>query len=225
MGTRVFQVVKFWSFAFFTVYTQGKICEKLDSALFSTCVNAGLNTTIVGTSNPGKDVIISSLTGQTITELGRCSPFIDFMICSVSVPKCIEGVYQPILPCRRVCEDVVRGCDVHRVRNGNVEWLKGLCKLLPDEDSKSVKCIEPKGFKPLHRKAKSNEQIVDSTGSKQVPAIHIKALTVTFSVVTTFIILTTVIHCYMKKRRIFYMRGYWRHSDEQEEEMAVIVTS
>lgn len=138
--------------------TQGKLCENLHPGLFATCVKAGINTTIAFTtftSNPSsKKVIISSLTSQTINELQRCSPYIGFLICSVSVPKCIEEVYNPILPCKRVCEDVVRGCDVHRIHNGDVEWLKGLCKILPDEDSKDAKCIEPSGFRPLHKKGK-----------------------------------------------------------------------
>jgi len=29
----------------------------------------------------------------------------------------------------------------------------------------------------------------------------------------------------MKKRRVLNMRGYWRHGDVEEEEMAVIVVS
>jgi hypothetical protein len=44
------------------------------------------------------------------------------------------------------------GCDAQRVRRGDVEWLKGLCKLLPDEEAKTGICIEPKDFKPQHNK-------------------------------------------------------------------------
>lgn len=140
------------SFALIT--SQGQLCEKLDSDLFATCVHAGINTTIAFPSNPGKKVIVSTLTSQTITELERCSPYVGFLICSVSVPKCVQGVEKPVLPCRQVCEDVVRGCSVNWVYNGDVEWLKGLCRILPDKDNDN--CIEPRNFQPIHKIGKQN---------------------------------------------------------------------
>lgn len=139
---------------FFLAVSHGQEqCQKLDPSLFPHCIKAGIDATIRIPSKQSKELIFkSNLTRRTIDELKRCSKSMDFLVCSVTTPQCIEGKDGPILPCRRVCTDVLRGCDVQGIRRGDIEWLKGLCKLLPDEDPTSGKCIEPKDFKPQYKK-------------------------------------------------------------------------
>lgn len=141
-----------FSFASLAVSYGQKQCQKLDPKLFPRCIKSGIDSTIRMPSNQTKELIFkSNLTQRTIDELSPCSTHMGFLVCSVTVPQCNEGTDGPILPCRRVCTDVLRGCDVQGVKRGDVEWLKGLCKILPNENPNTGRCIEPKDFKPQYK--------------------------------------------------------------------------
>ena len=68
-------------------------------------------------------------------------------MCAIFVPKCEEESYSPILPCRQVCVDFVKDCEA-KVTNEKLEWIKGLCRLLPATRSNTTDCLEPANYNP-----------------------------------------------------------------------------
>lgn len=83
-------------------------------------------------------------------KLYECSPFADLMICSLYLPKCVEGVYKPVVPCREVCEEFIQGCK-DRLMRSSLEWIVGMCSILPksnkiSKDKTKARCFLPPNF-------------------------------------------------------------------------------
>lgn len=75
-------------------------------------------------------------------KLYECSPYADLIICSLYLPKCVEGVRKPVLPCREVCEEFMKGCK-DRIIKSTLEWIVGMCATLPKSSKFSTG--EPEG--------------------------------------------------------------------------------
>ena len=84
-----------------------------------------------------------------IKPFGSCSPYMNFMICSAYIPRCVSNIEGPYLPCRRVCDEFNDKCR-DKIESNGLEWLIGLCKLLPKNDDPYSgylgRCFEPAGF-------------------------------------------------------------------------------
>ena len=128
--------------------TYGPKCFKTDAKKFPSCVKAGFNFTVVSITygffaNSYKDIV------NNITEkLSDCSRYTSYILCSLYVPRCKEGLAEPWLPCQEVCWEVVRGCGEKMAVHG-LNWMKSLCGLLRSKSKNSGKpddCFEPPGF-------------------------------------------------------------------------------
>ncbi|XP_068733125.1 uncharacterized protein [Montipora capricornis] len=121
------------------------ICHRLKLSLFQRCIKLGYNYTA---RFPEKLTIQESIIGNHLErdtkQFEQCSEHLDTIMCAMFVPKCVEERYGPILPCRWICEDFVRDCEP-KVEFEKLEWVKGLCPLLPSSKSE---CFEPTDYKP-----------------------------------------------------------------------------
>jgi len=80
--------------------------------------------------------------------LRSCSRYSETIMCSLFMPKCVEGVERPILPCRSVCLEFVSGCQNYLSLASHAGLFRALCDLLPEQDFFPNTCFVPKGFKP-----------------------------------------------------------------------------
>lgn len=127
-----------------------EICQRLNPSLFQRCIKAGHNYTAYFPGNTTvHENIIAYHIEREARQFGQCSKYRDTIVCSIFVPKCIEELYRPILPCREVCEDFVRDCEL-KVDSERIEWIKGLCRLLPSiaDSTNTVECFRPANYNP-----------------------------------------------------------------------------
>lgn len=128
-----------------------EICQRLNPSLFQRCIKAGHNYTAYFPGNTTlHENIIAHHIEREARRFGQCSKYLDTILCSIFVPKCVEDLYSPVLPCRRVCEDFVRDCEL-KVDSERIEWVKGLCRLLPSSTankSNRDECFQPANYKP-----------------------------------------------------------------------------
>ena len=134
-------------------------CRKVDKTKFPVCVNDGFIRTSVYLANDmyGYSVIMKKIT----SKLGSCSNYTSFILCSLYVPRCKEDIAKPLLPCRDVCEEFVRGCG-ERMDTSGLNWLKPLCSLLKTNET-DPSCLRPTGFKPSDKPPLSKYAIITDT--------------------------------------------------------------
>lgn len=122
-----------------------RMCHPLNPSLFQRCIEVGYNYTARFPENFTfhENIIGDHLERETL-QFKQCSKYLDVVMCSIFVPKCVEDHYSPILPCRRICDEFVKDCEPI-VNYDKLEWIKGLCRLLPSkqDDKKSTECLEP----------------------------------------------------------------------------------
>lgn len=80
--------------------------------------------------------------------LRSCSKYSEAVLCSLTMPKCVEGVNRPILPCRSVCLEFVGKCQTFLSLASHAGLFRAMCDLLPEQDSYPTTCFMPKDFKP-----------------------------------------------------------------------------
>ena len=81
-----------------------------------------------------------------IPLLQSCSPYSSLILCSLYLPKCVEGVDRPVVPCRSVCLSFVRSC-MDSLRLASMGGMfTSFCDLLPKENSTPGKCLLPDNF-------------------------------------------------------------------------------
>ena len=118
-------------------------CEsiKVDS-----CANAGYNLTarFGATFQNRKGELLKEL----LPPLKSCSLHSSLILCSLYLPKCIEGYGRPMLPCRQVCFDFAKRCEKELQLVSVGGMTTALCDLLPVYDGTPDKCIMPPGFDP-----------------------------------------------------------------------------
>ena len=133
-------------------------CRQVDRTKFPVCVKDGFNRTSVYLANDmyGYSVIMDKIT----EKLGNCSKYTSFILCSLYLPRCEEDISKPLLPCRDVCEEFVRGCGDQMDVSG-LNWLKPLCSLLKTNQN-DPSCIRPTGFKPSTKPLPSKCAIINS---------------------------------------------------------------
>lgn len=78
--------------------------------------------------------------------LNVCSKYSSTIMCSLFMPKCMEGHPKPVMPCRSVCLEFVNKC--HRLLSlaSHAGLFRSLCDLLPEQDALLTTCFVPKGF-------------------------------------------------------------------------------
>lgn len=136
-----------------------KICHRLNPSLFQRCLNLGYNhTALLPEKNASQENIIASNLERDTKQFEKCSEYLDIIMCAIFVPKCEEENYSPILPCRQVCVDFVKDCEA-KVTNEKLEWIKGLCRLLPARRSNNTDCLEPANYNPGDNSSKLTFQI------------------------------------------------------------------
>ena len=127
-----------------------QMCRRLNPSLFQRCINVGYNYTanFPDNFNSHENIIGYHLERET-RRFEQCSEYIDVIMCAIFVPKCVEHHNRPVLPCRRICEEFVKDCE-SRVDFEKIEWIKGLCRLLPTtRNNKNLsECFEPANYKP-----------------------------------------------------------------------------
>ena len=80
--------------------------------------------------------------------LRSCSDYSEAVMCSLTMPKCVEGLSRPVLPCRSVCLEFVGKCKTLLSLASHGGLFRALCDLLPERDTFPNTCFIPKGFKP-----------------------------------------------------------------------------
>ena len=80
--------------------------------------------------------------------LNLCSPYSKTIMCSFYMPKCVEGLQKPVLPCRSVCLEFVNKCQGLLSLASHAGMFRALCDLLPEQDNFPNTCFVPEGFKP-----------------------------------------------------------------------------
>lgn len=135
-------------FLFFYYFTAGPAqCVPLKA---KACTGAGYDFTANFPAVDGKPYqqVNSRSLEFFLSFLNLCSPYSKTVMCSLSMPKCVEGVNRPILPCRSVCLEFVSGCQAFLAAASHAGLFRALCDLLPEQDYFSYTCFVPKGFKP-----------------------------------------------------------------------------
>ena len=133
---------------------EGK-CVSLVDGPFDICTKAGYNNTLP---------FPKELTAELQTELAGLLAFLIYswrncssvdlaaaLECSFLFPKCsAEG--RMVLPCRRVCGELLKQCYNHTVQTGpesveiSMNIILSECLALPDEKPSTKKCFEPPNF-------------------------------------------------------------------------------
>ena len=138
---------------FLPVSVLTEICQELKPSLFQRCINLGYNYTAQFPEDVAlQENIIANQLERDTKHFEQCSEYLDIMMCAIFVPKCVEERNIPILPCRRICEYFVRDCEP-RVEHEKLEWIKGLCRLLPASKGNDH-CFEPANYKPRDTSSK-----------------------------------------------------------------------
>lgn len=132
-----------------------QFCQPLNATLFGQCINkAGYNYTFITNNSdfPAVEELLSFIVQTEISNLASCSAHSALLLCSMYVPRCVEGGNGPSLPCRSICYDVVRGCEDlnETLFYDDLEWIKGMCQLLPNGSSETETCFEPESFRPRY---------------------------------------------------------------------------
>ncbi|XP_020600753.1 uncharacterized protein LOC110039917, partial [Orbicella faveolata] len=128
-------------------------CISLLGGPFDTCTKAGYNNTL-----PLREEVTDSL----LSDLSRYLPYFirawencssvelgAALECSFYFPKCnSEG--KRVLPCRRVCGELLKRCLNHPgqadYREVLMNFVLAQCLSLPNETASSKKCFEPPNF-------------------------------------------------------------------------------
>lgn len=130
-------------------------CVSLVNGPFDICTKAGYNNTLPFPKELTSELEtgIAIFLADMIRSWRNCSP-VDLAAaieCSFLFPKCnSEG--KTVLPCRRVCGELLKLCYNHTVQTGP-EYLElfmnvilSECAILPDEKPSTRKCFEPPNF-------------------------------------------------------------------------------
>lgn len=124
-------------------------CERINTTVLEGCGYIGYNFTAKFSDIGGQDYqtfvkpAVSMLNGL----LENCSSYSKLIVCSRHVPKCVEEVEKPIVPCRDVCEHFVADCSSVLENNKIKKLYSTLCSLLPSASAdNSSTCIRPDGF-------------------------------------------------------------------------------
>lgn len=128
--------------------TKAPKCGKTDAKKFPSCAKAGFNFTVDSISYGILANSSSDIVNEITAKLGDCSNYTSYILCSLYVPRCKEGMSEPWLPCQEVCREFVRGCGTKMDLHG-LNWLKSMCWLLRSKSKNSGKpddCFEPPGF-------------------------------------------------------------------------------
>lgn len=134
-------------------------CRKVDRNKFPVCVKDGFIRTSVYLANDWYGY--SKIMEKIKSKLGSCSKYTSFILCSLYLPRCEEHIAKPLLPCRDVCEEFVRGCG-ERMDKSGLNWLKPLCSLLKTNET-DPSCLRPTGYKPSAKSQLSKYAIITDT--------------------------------------------------------------
>ena len=119
-------------------------CEAIDIEL---CLGLGYNSTgmpnLVGHESQ-EDAKMQLMTFKPLIQYG-CASQLPFFLCSVHVPMCSEKVYEPIGPCRPMCENVRSRCEP-LLQEFGFPWPPALnCTKFPMHNDHQYMCMEGPG--------------------------------------------------------------------------------
>ena len=125
-------------------------CISMNGGPFESCSVAGYNQTfplpkkITNTQKKGISLVLRWM----LKAVENCSEnnVADVMTCSMFAPKCVTGSPNPVLPCRRVCGEFLKQCET-TLRRFHLDYMVGLCLILPNKTASSGTCFEPQNFR------------------------------------------------------------------------------
>ena len=125
-------------------------CISMNGGPFESCSMAGYNQTFPlpeKITNSQKKGMSRGLRVM-LKAIKSCSQnnVADVMTCSVFAPKCVTGSPNPVLPCRRVCGEFLKQCET-TLRRFHLDYMVGLCLILPNKTASSGTCFEPQNFR------------------------------------------------------------------------------
>lgn len=127
-------------------YTSSSVCPKLNSTLFTDCVQAGYNVTAEFYPNEAQKELSDSF-ARMRSKFKNCSSLSSLMTCSVQLPKCPTSA----LPCKEACKKFVSEChNSSNEHDGLIALFSGICELLHSD-----KCL-----------SKPNQTLNDSASGK-----------------------------------------------------------
>ena len=126
-------------------------CASLNDGPFQSCTNiSGYNETFVLPKKIPQSVAdqMARSLQWFLKSLENCSEnnVAEVMACSMFAPKCVTGSPNPVLPCRRVCGEFLKQCET-TVSGFLVDYMVGICQVLPNKTASSGECLEPQDFR------------------------------------------------------------------------------
>ena len=130
-----------WVICFATRGVHAEACEPITADV---CRDVGYNVTrmpnLLG-QNLQADAIMTLQTYQPLIQIG-CSDQLEFFLCSVFLPMCIDGLTDPIGPCQTLCDTVQQDCGPILNEFG-FDWPEVLtCSTFPVPNNHVNLCME-----------------------------------------------------------------------------------
>lgn len=130
-----------------------KQCVRFEDSPLRRCAAAGYNYTYPlpdGLSDRTTYYIVR-LVNYLSDATVNCSvaQIAEVITCMSYAPKCVNADKDPVLPCRRVCSELLKRCS-GAINEYVVDWMTQRCLVLPNATAESGKCFEPKQFDKHH---------------------------------------------------------------------------
>jgi len=160
-------IVLCWLF----VCTQSKQCVRFQDSPLQICSAAGYNYTYPLPDDLSDYTISDSqrfLSYMTM-QARNCSmvQMMESIACMKYAPKCEDANKDPVLPCRRVCSELMKRC-----YNMSYPWMMDYmmrqCYVLPNETAASGKCYEPKNFDKYYNPNTKGEKLTIKHADKKL---------------------------------------------------------
>lgn len=167
-------IVLCWLF----VCTQSKQCVRFQDSPLQICSAAGYNYTYPLPDDLSDYTISDSqrfLSYMTM-QARNCSmvQMMESIACMKYAPKCEDANKDPVLPCRRVCSELMKRC-----YNMSYPWMMDYmmrqCYVLPNETAASGKCYEPKNFDKYYNPNTKGENLTIKHADRKTSVIILEA--------------------------------------------------
>ena len=121
-------------------------CQRLNKTLFPHCskyynytINLAKEKNVTQEDYSFGDIFAHVVAGHIAPN---CSRATELMLCSwYALPSCVEGVERPVLPCQKVCFQLLNKCG-RNVESDGLEWMINICSLLPPDTDDPKQCID-----------------------------------------------------------------------------------
>jgi len=149
MATRVVSILLMVALSCPFVCVQSKQCVRFQDSPLKACSAVGYNNTYALPEDLS-DRTVSGIQRYLVSlskQAENCSviQMAESIMCMKYAPKCQNANKDPVLPCRRVCSELMKRC-YDAVSPWTMDSLLAQCFVLLNDTTASGKCYEPKNF-------------------------------------------------------------------------------